>query len=298
MSITLTIVPEREFQKKINDDPQALSTAVPESITRLKRFPVAGMPGGFSLTADVYYREKRPAKARPALIFMHDWASGKQPALAGNRQCAYFALKANMLCAVLYYRQPGDGRFPAAIEDLKCALRWMRSIAKDYCIDPDRIIVMGSSAGTQWTWLAAATGGLSDYNGVGGYDRFTSKVNLAVINAGICDFEKDFGKSDLARQIIGGTLEEMPERYREASPLNRFRAGMPPVIMIHGELDKTCLLSSAQAACERLKQLGVVVELVVRPKCGHGIDGFGFNLGSHLDTVLTFIRRQWPDMGE
>ena len=90
----------------------------------------------------------------------------------------------------------------------------------------------------------------------------------------------------------------MPERYREASPINRFRAGMPPVIMIHGELDQACPLASAKVACERLQQLGVTVELVVRSKCGHGIDGFGFNLGSHLDTALKFIRRQWPDVGE
>ena len=88
MSITLTRVPDSEFLKKMDDDPQALATAVPESITRLERVPVAIMPGGFRLAADVYYREKCPAKARPALIFMHDWASGKQPELAGNRQCA------------------------------------------------------------------------------------------------------------------------------------------------------------------------------------------------------------------
>jgi|GEM_PF-6709673 len=297
MSINLTTVADGEFLKKIEDDPQALVTAVPESVTRLERLPIAEMPGGFHLAADVYYREKYPAKPRPALIFMHDWASGKQPVLSGNRQCAYLALKANMLGVVLYYRQPGDGHFPAAIEDLKCALRWLRSIAEDYAIDPNRIIVMGSSAGTQWTWLAAATSGLRDYNGVGGYDKFSSEVNLSIINSGICDFVKDFGNRDIGQKVIGGTVDDMPERYHEASPLNRFRAGMPPVIMIHGELDQSCPLSSAKAACERLQQLGVPVELVVRPKCGHGIDGFGFNLGSHLDTALAFVRRQWPDVG-
>lgn len=294
MSITLTKVPDSEFLKKMESDPQALSIAVPEGITRLERFPMAEMPGGFRLTADVYYREKCPAKARPALIFMHDWASGKQPALAGNRQCAYFALKANILGAVLYYRQPGDGKFPAAIEDLKCALRWLRSAAKDYAIDPDRIIVMGSSAGTQWTWLAAATSGLSDYNSVGGYDKFSSEVNLAIINAGMCDVVRDFGRHPNEMAVMGGSVDDIPDRYWEASPLNRFRAGMPPVIMIHGELDQTCPLASAQAARERLQQLGVTVELVVRPKCGHGTDGFGFNLGSNLEIALKFIRKQWP----
>lgn len=296
MSITLSLVPDSEFLKKIEEDPQVLATAVPEGVTRLERVAITEMPEKFRLAADVYYREKCPAKSRPALIFMHDWAGGKQPELAGNRQCACFALKANMFCAVLYYRQPDDGRFPAAIEDLKCALRWLRSQARNYAIDPDRIIVMGSSAGTQWTWLAAATSGMSDYNGVGGYDTFSSEVNLAIINAGICDFVKDFGHNDLGVKIIGGTLEEMPERYREASPINRLRAGMSPVIMIHGELDQSCPLSSVKTAYERLQQLGVTVELVVRPKCGHGIDGFGFNLGSHLDTALQFIRKQWPDV--
>lgn len=182
---------------------------MPEGVTRLERLPIAEMPGGFRLAADVYYREKCPAKARPALIFMHDWASGIQPVLAG-------------------------------------------------------------------------------------YDKFSSEVNLAIINAGMCDVVRDFGRHANEIAIMGGSVDDMPARYREASPLHRFRAGMPPVIMIHGELDQSCPLASAQAACERLRQLGVTVELVVRPKCGHGLDGFGLNLSSHLDTALQFIRKQWP----
>ncbi len=295
MSIPLTVVSDAEFRSKMEADPQALATAVPAGVTRRERMPIAEMPGGFRLAADVYYREQRPARPRPALVFLHDWAGGKQPELCGNRQGSWFAIEANLFVAVLYYRQPSEARFPAALQDLKCALRWLRAVAGDYAIDPDRLVAMGSSAGTQWAFLAAASNGTGDDDGVGGYEGYSSDVNLAVINAGMCDLVKDFGHHPNAIAIMGGSVDEIPARFREGSPLHRFRAGMPPVLMIHGELDKACPLASSQAALARLRELGVTAELVVRPGCGHGLDGFGYNLGSHLNEALRFIRRVWPD---
>jgi acetyl esterase/lipase len=254
--------------------------------------PIAGLDQGFQLFVDMFYRDERPATRRPAVIFMHDWAGGVQPRLAGERQCSYLALTENAFGVVLYYRQPADARFPAALQDLKCCVRWLRSVADRYAIDPDRIVVMGSSAGTQWTQLAAATNGTKDYEGSGGYEGFPSDVNGIVTIAAICDFVNDFGRKEIGRAIMGGNVDEMPERFKEASPLHRLRAGMPPVLMIHGEKDTDCPLASAQAALRRYRELGVPAELIVRPGCGHGATGNGVTLYDNLEAVRQFIRRK------
>ncbi len=287
-----TVVDDAEFLKRLEADPQSAMCVAPRGNTIIRQHSIARLPGGFDLKADVYYREQKPAQPRPALVFMHDWASGKQPKICGDRQCNYLALTENLFCAALYYRQPGDGKFPAALQDLKTCLRWLRSIAGEYAIARDKIAVMGSSAGTQWTWLAAASNGSGEFDGSGGYEGFASDVNLAVINAGICDFVGDFGQSRIGQAIIGGTVEQYPEKYAQASPLHQVKAGMPPVLMLHGELDKTCPLSSAEAIAAKLREWNVPVELVVRKGCGHGLDGFGFDLHDNLEVVREFIRKK------
>lgn len=290
-----TVVDDAEFLKRLEADPKSAMCVVPRGNTIIRQHSIARLPGGFNLKVDVYYREKKPPQPRPALVFMHDWASGKQPKICGDRQCNYLALTENMFCTALYYRQPDDGKFPAALEDLKCCLRWLRSVAGEYAIDPDKIAVMGSSAGTQWTWLAAASNGSRKFDGSGGYDEFSSDVNLAVINAGICDFVRDFGQSQIGKAIIGGTSEEYPEKYVQASPLHQVKAGMPPVLMLHGEFDKSCPLSSAEAIVTKLRELNVSVELVVRKGCGHGLDGFGVDLHDNLEVIRGFIRKNFED---
>ena len=288
-----TVVDDAEFIKRLESDAKSAMCVAPRGNTIIRQHSIARLPCGFDLKVDMYYREKKPAQPRPALVFMHDWASGKQPKICGDRQCNYLALRENLFCAALYYRQPDDGKFPAALKDLKCCLRWLRSIADEYAIAPDKIIVMGSSAGTQWTWLAAASNGSREFDGSGGYDGFSSDVNLAVINAGICDFVEDFGQSRIGKAIIGGTVDEYPEKYVQASPLHQVKAGMPPVLMLHGELDKSCPLSSAEAMVAKLRELNVPVELVVRKGCGHGIGGFGADLYDNLEVIRGFIRKNF-----
>ncbi|MBI3946230.1 MAG: alpha/beta hydrolase [Armatimonadetes bacterium] len=288
-------VPDEVFLSMLRNDPQAVMGKIPQSVTYRYHETIARLDQGFTLYGDTFYRERKPAKRRPALVFVHDAAGFRQPVSAGERQCAYLALTENLFCVSLYYRQPTDAYFPAALQDLKCCLRWLRSIADDYAIAPDRLIALGSSAGTQYTWLAAATNGSKECEGSGGYDGYSSDLNLALLNAAMCDFVTDFGRQGFGSKIMGGTLEEMPERYREASPLHRLRAGMPPVLMIHGDQDTSCPLRSARAAYQRLQELKVPSELVVREGRGHGTGGFNTDLCENLDTMRRFIRRYFPE---
>lgn len=282
-----------EFIAKLKQDANSAVCLLPRSITRVHHQTIAQLAGGFNLQVDIYYRNRKPAQLRPALVFMHDWAGGQQPQMVGDRQCNFLALQEDIFCVSLYYRQPQDGKYPAALEDLKCCLRWLRSIAADYAIDPDKIAVMGSSAGSQWTWLAAASNDSKKFDTSGGYLNRSSKVNLIIIRSGMCDLVQDFGHHPNAILIMGGSVDEIPDRFQEASPLHQIRAGMPPVLMIHGELDKACPLQSAEAIASRLRELKVAVELVVYKGRGHGLNKFGGDLYGNMEIICRFIRRNF-----
>ncbi len=283
-------VADDAFLSGLKQDAKMVTWALPESLTHVYHAPIAMHECGFNLLVDLYYRDKRPAASRPALIFLHDWSGGNQPRMCGDRQSSYLALTEGLFCAVLYYRQPEDGRFPAALHDVKCAVRWLRSVAGEYSIAADQIIVMGSSAGSQWAALAAATNGSKGYEGAGGYDNYSSDVNMAVLLSGVYDLVGDFRDWENVRQIMGGTCDEMPGRYHEASPVEHLHPGMPPVLMIHGEQDKGCPVRSAIAAAAKLKSLDVPCELVVRQGAGHDLAGPGSTLYSNLEVVGRFIR--------
>lgn len=282
--------PDEVFLAGMKGDAANAVWVLPKSLTHIYHTPIAQYENNFKLFVDVFYRDKQPPKPRPALIFLHDWASGKQPQMAGDRQCSYLALMEDVFCAVLYYRQPMDARFPAALQDVKCAIRWLRCIAGEYNIASDQVIVMGSSAGSQWTWLAAATNDSKQYGKVGGYDQFSDNVNMAIVWSSICNFVTDFGHSGIGPVIMGGTAEEMPEQFREASPLERLHAGMPPVLMIHGDLDASCPVTSALTASGKLKQLGVPCEILIRKGSGHDLAGPDSSLLVNLEASRQFIR--------
>jgi len=291
-------VTDESFLERMREDPAGVEWWLPQSLAHVCHAPIAERANGFQLLVDVYHRARRDGARRPALVFLHDWAKGKQPQMCGDRQCSYLALTADLFCIALYYRQPAEGRFPAALEDVKCAVRWLRSVAAEYAIDENKIIVMGSSAGTQWTWLAAATNGTPQYGG-SEYGAFSSDVNMAILFSGMCDFVKDFGEKEVGEKIMGGRLAEMRERFVEASPLARLCAGMPPVLMVHGDLDQSCPLSSAEACRERLRELGVPCELLVRRGAGHDLTGPDSNLYLNLEAVRRFIGKRFgPEGGE
>lgn len=80
-------IPDDVFIEQFKTNAAAVMCRVPQSVTYRYHDVIAELDQGFKLYVDVYYREKQPARRRPALIFMHDWARGKQPMLAGDRQC-------------------------------------------------------------------------------------------------------------------------------------------------------------------------------------------------------------------
>ena len=155
----------------------------------------------------------------PAVLWIHGggWERGDKNGNSG----AQFLANAGFVTASLSYRLSGDSPFPAAIEDCKCAIRFLRASALKYGIDPDRIGVSGSSAGGHLAELVATADQGAGLEGAGGWQNLSSKVQAAAAYYGVSDLTKQF-PLDTAQVIVKffrGTEKEKPELYRKASPI-------------------------------------------------------------------------------
>lgn len=163
--------------------------------------------------------------------------------------------------AIVAYRLSGEAKYPAAINDCKAAVRYLRAHAAELKIDPDRIGVMGGSAGGHLTGLMATTNGLPEYEGDGPNRDQSSAVKAAIVMAGSQDLiasNKDKSNPG-AVAFFGASYQEKPEIYEQASPLQHVRAGVPPTIFIEGEKD-TLKIGRAEMQ-DKLRTLGVETEL-------------------------------------
>lgn len=229
---------------------------------------------GWEGKLDVYAR--RGPTPTPTVIFIHGggWVQGTKEASA----LSVLPFVAMGYSAVnVEYRLANVTLAPAAIEDCRCALRWVVAHAKDYNFDPDRIVVAGASAGGH---LALTTGMVPTS---AGFDRTCQGPNEPRV-AAIVDF---FGITDIADLLDGPNKKPFPESWpytvqwlgnqpnrdaiaKAASPLTYVRAGLPPTISIHGDNDQTVPYAHSVRLQEALAKAGVAHELITIPGGGHG----------------------------
>jgi acetyl esterase/lipase len=268
--LPLTVLAATAFAQTAADFAQHLSNdyRVTPNVTYLS-------VGGVDLKLDVYRRNA--TGPQPTLVYMHGgfW-------VAGNKEGQIMSLMPWMEMGWnvinVEYRLGGVALAPAALEDCLCALRFIGAQAQltAYNIDPTKIVVMGESAGGH---LALALGMIPDSAGLDGEctdGRTPLPKVAAVVNW--------FGVYDVPDVIDGpnkqgaamrwfGSLPNKMEIAKRVSPMTYVRAGLPPMITIHGDKDTTVPYPQAQRLKADLDRLGVPNQLVSIPGKGHG----GFN---------------------
>ena len=211
---------------------------------------------------DVYF----PASGGPwpALVYVHggSWMRGdKTEALmfAGSLTSRGY------LVVSINYRLYPPARFPAMIEDIKCAVRSLRAHASEYNVDPNRIGAMGVSAGGHLVSLL----GTSDQNAgwdVGEYLGQSSRVKAVVALAPVTDLKKYIQSADIETMRTMGFGEDNIEM---ASPITHVTAGDPPFLLIHGDQDTLVPYEQSQLMYDRLRQMDVPAQLVIVKNAGH-----------------------------
>lgn len=159
--------------------------------------------------------------------------------------------------ALVSYRLSTEAPYPAAIHDCKSAMRCLRAHASEWKIDPDRIGCMGGSAGGHLSGLLGMTSELPEFEGPGPHREFSSAVRACIVMAATQDLvAANKGKTNEGAVLFfGGSCDEKPQTYAQASPITHVRAGVPPTIFIEGEKD-TLKVGRAEMQ-EKLKALGI-----------------------------------------
>lgn len=233
-------------------------------------------PGGVKLELDMA-RPKDPHGLSPAIVCIH--GGGFR---AGNRQhhdrlCLQLAERGYVAVTVSYRLAPAH-QFPAAVNDVKAAVRWLRANAAKYHIDPARIGATGDSAGGHLALFLGLTGDVAEFDAVdGGHADQSSRVNCVVDVYGPSDFTKSYAKSVDAAEVLplflGGDLATARHRHILASPLYWVTPHAAPTLAIHGTEDKYVAYEQAVWLIDRLKAADVAAELLTLDGAGHGFKG-------------------------
>ena len=239
--------------------PIDITIAVPETVVVEKGIQY-GKGGDVALKLDLYSPKNRD-KAVPGIIFIHGgaWRGGSREMY--HYYCTKFA-EQGYVAATISYRLSGVAKFPAAVEDAKCAVRWLRANAEKYGVDPDRIGVAGGSAGGHLSMMVGYAPDMPDLEGNGGNEGISSRVQAVVNLYGPTDLTTDFArtKSVVIDFLDGKTFDDAPELYRLASPITHVTKDDPPTLILHGSIDATVPIDQAVLLVEKLKETGVTFD--------------------------------------
>ena len=178
------------------------------------------------------------------------------------------------------YRLSGEAPWPAQAFDCKAAIRWVRANAAKYHLDPDRIGVVGGSAGGHLVAFLGTSGGVEEVEGdLGPNSGLSSKVRCVVDLYGpaeLASMGDAPGGSAHDRpdspesKLLGGPILENPAKAKAASPITYVSKDDPPFLIIHGDKDGTVPYDQSVRLSKALKDVGVEVLLVKVEGGGHG----------------------------
>jgi acetyl esterase/lipase len=267
---------------------------------------IFAQPVGFrSLTLDLYLPPGGLAK-RPVVVFIHGGAWRSKTARDGGAFRDFPSVLAsvaarNYVVASVNYRFSVEAKFPAAVEDVASAIRWLRLHAANYGIDTGRFVLWGSSAGGQ---IAAVLGTAC---GAATFDPSDVCVQGVIDWYGLVDLEsdgKDLGKPDVpdyVERYLGCRLSECPAGWaRSASPFPYIDARDPPFLIQHGAADTTVAPAQSKRLYEALRGAGVPAEFVIYPGVAHGfskVPGGGPDDAINkqaMDKVFEYLARYFP----
>ena len=261
---------------------------------------VYGKGGDQALTLDLT-RPKEGQGPFPAIVFVHGggWVGGDKESY---HPFMFHFTQAGIVCITINYRLAPKNRFPAQIEDARCAVRWLRANAGKYHVDPHRIAAFGGSAGAHLVALLGTTNGSKRWEGSGGNPEQSSAICAMVCMSGPYDLSLGYLHSvrqnaqeggavrGMLEAFLGGTPEQREAEYRAASPMTYASKDTVPTLLTHGTADPLVPPEQSEVFYSKLKSLGVDVELIRLEGAGHA--DFGKHPQEAIARITAFVRKQ------
>jgi acetyl esterase/lipase len=207
-----------------------------------------GTANGTDLHLDIYQPANAGSATYPAVLLIHGggWISFDKSTMRGM---GGFLARNGFIAFAVDYRlfQNGQNRWPAQLEDVRTAVRWVRANAAKYHVDPDHIGAFGHSAGAQ---LAAL---------LGMENTPDTKVQAVVDVSGPIDFT---GNNDPDSVAFFTSFMGSPDARRNASPLFHVSKASAPFLIMHGTKDESVPLAESQELFDKLQAAGVPAQFV------------------------------------
>lgn len=246
---------------------------------------------GVALKMDLY-RSKGKGFTLPAVIYVHGggWTGGDK-----NNGILHTYLPALLdqgyLVASINYRLAPQHKFPAQIEDVKCAVRFLRANAETYGLYPFRIGVWGSSAGGHLASLMGVTGPQDGFDGNGGYAGYSSQVQAVANIYGPTEI-RTICTAELADHLFGLTTCR-DSIVGLASPLYYVSSNASPFLFLHGEYDTVVPVQQSLDMHSALEGAGVSSHLIIVTNAEHGFAPVGGRIfpsqAELIDILMTFF---------
>jgi acetyl esterase/lipase len=274
------------------------SRAVPDSVRAVKGITYV-LRGDHALQLDLYLPAQRKAGPVPGIVFVHGggWRAGVRENFA---PMAIRMAERGYAAATISYRLSSEALYPAAVQDARAAVRWMRAHAGEYGIDPSRIAIGGGSAGGHIAALAGVTDGLARFDPDGAAPGAVSSGVQAIVNIdGLSDFTSEAARryeDDPAKQPssagawFGGRYAEKESSWREASPLFYVNAKTPPVLFIGSAQARFSVGREEMVA--RLREAGVPARVLLVPETPHSFWLFDPWLAPTVQATVDFLDAQ------
>lgn len=260
--------------------------ACPEGIRLHADLPYAGTDE-VRQTLDLYLPEDAAAPL-PVIVLIHGggWAAGSKGSLGGEEHF----VRGGFALARINYRYSTDAKHPAQLEDCRSAVRWLRAHADEYGLDPVNVFAIGHSAG----------GHLASLLGCAAPEAPGTAVRAVVNQAGGTDLlhlgrerkaasTPDKNRAGSIERLLGGPVDDDPERAWLASPMAYVDADTVPHLLIYGGADEVVPKSEGERFHAAMREAGAPSEMHVLPDAGHVSEVFWQT--ENLERVLSFFRR-------
>ncbi len=222
-------------------------------------------PNGIPLSMDIY----RPANTgkNPTLVVLYggSWQNGNP---SNNQEFShYMAAQGYTVFAIAYRHAPRD-RFPAQLDDVRSALSFIKEHSAEYDADPERIALLGRSAGGHLAMLAA-------------YQPDALPIRAVVNYYGPFNLTKGYREPPnpdplnvraVLEAFLGGTPDQLPQQYAKASPISYVTRPLPPTLLVHGSRDHIVEVRFARNMHKRLRDANSTSVLLEIPRAEHSFD--------------------------
>lgn len=281
---------ESTYAKLVKQYPHIVvaSSALPDEVTAVRDLTYVRY-GDRALQLDLYLPAN--AVAAPAVVLVHGggWRSGVRQNLA---PMAIRLAQRGYAAATVSYRLSPEARYPAAIEDVRASVRWMRAHAPQYRVDPARIAIAGGSAGGQIASLVGVTG-----SGEGALQAIVNIDGLSDFTSAAARLHEDdpAKKPSSAGAWFGGRYAQKTALWHEASPLFYVNNGTPPVLFIGSA--QTRFSVGREDMVSRLSASGVASRVLLMPDTPHSFWLFDPWLTPTVDAMDAFLNQHMRKPG-